>query len=762
MKKNLFLTFAIITLGLLPALINFGYGVKPTDMFDQLYSFAIETRRMVETGAPWWSWNTMLGSDFFGAYGYYTTANPFAWMVSLFPPSMTLWGMLVVFYVKTLCCAAFAHLYLRKMEFSSALATLGALLYTFSSYYVSNLTFYMFCEAVAVFPLLLLALERVVRGERHRYFWLAMAGALVCLVNFYFAVASLMLGFIYLLFRLKAVQGNRFGVVAAATGSVVMGCLVASVFILPTAVMIAGMPRASGGYALEEYFGFRPNHLKEFVFFVYKTLTQILIPSVDDGAFTNFLNLTDLTNSRDANMNIFGVLAALVYFCHRRDWKGWMFLTLVLIFFSPLNGMFGLFKNPVYGRWLYGLIMATVLCTLSLIRDGIRVRPRWFWLYVTVCSALCALGTVLAIRDGFQFRFLTICRLTLLGINLVMLGVWVYTNCRVKALLAMATVSGALLLGGFVTETFRHVAPSQPGYDYMTKFLADNKMPQQTEFRFRTDYHSLYRNLSLLLNRPGVSGFYTTHHPETNSLRLTVDYHNSLSFFSLVRNRESAAALFSVKEVFDTRDAMYHGYFNGSKEGKYYSGLTLKESQPDYDIYEYDRYIPMGMAYDTYVPLDSVEALLPRAKELDLPKVMLGSLAVKEEDIPELSRYLRRGVIDPYASLDSIADARRAHTATEFLGTSRGLTAKTDFDRDRVVFFSMPAAKGFTAYVDDKETKIYTVNMGMSAIVVPAGQHDIRFDYFPYWMKVGAVVSLLAIIGMIILYWREDMRLRRL
>lgn len=56
--------------------------------------------------------------------------------------------------------------------------------------------------------------------------------------------------------------------------------------------------------------------------------------------------------------------------------------------------------------------------------------------------------------------------------------------------------------------------------------------------------------------------------------------------------------------------------------------------------------------------------------------------------------------------------------------------------------FSTTADPGFTTKINRKSTKIYNVDIGMSASIVPAGWHTIRYEYLPPGLRTGATLSL--------------------
>lgn len=67
-------------------------------------------------------------------------------------------------------------------------------------------------------------------------------------------------------------------------------------------------------------------------------------------------------------------------------------------------------------------------------------------------------------------------------------------------------------------------------------------------------------------------------------------------------------------------------------------------------------------------------------------------------------------------------------------------------DSDRLLLLSVPYSKGFKAFVDGKETRIYRADIMYMAIEVPQGEHTIEFKYETPYVKMGLAISLLGIV----------------
>lgn len=69
---------------------------------------------------------------------------------------------------------------------------------------------------------------------------------------------------------------------------------------------------------------------------------------------------------------------------------------------------------------------------------------------------------------------------------------------------------------------------------------------------------------------------------------------------------------------------------------------------------------------------------------------------------------------------------------------------------DGILYTSIPYYRGFTAYVDGKETEIVKIGDAMIGVRISAGEHKVEFRYFPYGLRTGifcSVLGLLFVVG---------------
>lgn len=70
---------------------------------------------------------------------------------------------------------------------------------------------------------------------------------------------------------------------------------------------------------------------------------------------------------------------------------------------------------------------------------------------------------------------------------------------------------------------------------------------------------------------------------------------------------------------------------------------------------------------------------------------------------------------------------------------------------DGIMYTSIPYYEGFKVYVDGKQTEITKIGDALIGVKLQKGEHDIRITYFPYGLKLGIVLSIFGIAGMIVI-----------
>lgn len=325
-RQLLLLIVLTVTVGTLPLFLQYGDYLMCTDYSTQLVPFIMETKRMVASGTPFWSWNSWYGDNFIGSYSYYTLTSPFVWPLILLPYDYIVKGCFVMLVLKYVCAFLTSRLYLRKMGVTTAVASVGGLLYAFSSFTVTNSFYSIFFEPLIVFPLLLIAVERFIRRERYGCVALSAASFLVVFVNYYFAVCSFLAAVIYLVCRLVC-RDVKVGAGRIVLGLTMVGLgVLADAFVLfPTAMQLAGSPRIA---SLHMEFGL------SMLSMVLEHFRVLFMPQVLEQYTSLFLGTE--CNSVSVCLPVLGMLPALLYLWSSR--RSWLALLVVVSLRSSIAG----------------------------------------------------------------------------------------------------------------------------------------------------------------------------------------------------------------------------------------------------------------------------------------------------------------------------------------------------------------------------------------------------------------------------------------
>lgn len=758
MSNRNFLIFLILTLGLLPTFIAYHGFYIVGDGALQEYPFIYETKRMLMSGAPWWSWNTFFGDDFIVNYSYYTVFNIFALVNCLFPIEYIGIGYTLMLYVKFLVLGWVSEEYFKKIGFRRPLTLIGSLLFTFSSWLICNQLYYFFIEPVILMMILLICIERYFNNEPYSKTCLIIAVGVLTISNFYFAPASLLMGSIYFVCRIFSmpIKGSaRMRLMFKAMCCVFIGLMLAAIVLLPIAHYLTN----SGRTNLAE----TPN-IKNII---YRFLT-LFFPMYIEGRLPLELVFSKWF-SNEANIAILGCLPAILYLRrHLKSWPGILLVICIVMYLTPLTGLPLMFTSYEVSRWAYFLTLAIVIVTLYYLKEHDTLSLRsvlWYSAFVLMLYGIFggAKWYILLFRtqepwayEHSQIFVLGVLILLNLAALLMVRKKILESNARRFIIAFASCVIVQYMFFTFVRSDYSKMCSNN--YAESSRYLAGEKMKyrdisepfvSRTDFRTRNPYFFLYQNLATRYNIPSVQSYNSMRNPMLDDLYTVTqnDAGSMLQVYSPLHNRTSFDALMSVEHFIDFNDHL-------SDEPRPDS-LSLVEHTEHYSKYKFGYYIPMGYAYDKYMVMEEVKSAYFVTPKPDIPLAMLNAIAIKDADQGELSKYLEKAEFDTSVSIDSVVDARRSMACGKFEGDTKGFTASIDLDKPRLVFISVPWSEGFTAKVDGKQTKIYNVNFGLCGVIVPQGQHTIRFDFMTVHLMNGLYVSMIGLLSLFVVFMIE-------
>ena len=761
-----------------------GYFLYYGDFNVQQIPFYVLCHDAILNGETAWSHITDLGANFVGSYTFYVLTSPFFLFTLLFNSSAVpyLFGPLLI--LKLSLASTTAFLYLRRYVNDSRFAVLGGLMYAFSGFSIYNIFFFHFHEAIIIFPLLLLCIDEFMENDRKGILALAVFSA--CVLNYYFffgqAVFCLIYWVIKIISKAYTFKLKKFLLLAFEC---VLGVAMACAVLIPSVMAIEDNSRVDDfltGYdALLYDVPQRYMHI----------LTSLFFPP-DIPAVPNF---TPDSNSNWASIALFIPLFSVTFVIsflqqNKRSWLKRVIITLFVMAFVPiLNSAFQAFNDCYYARWFYILTLMMVLCTTVSLDNIEKVDYERAFKWSAGLTVTLALSIGLMVKKDFDVADTKVYSF---GLEQNSLRFWIYVAIAVLGLLL------SFLIVKFTRQNkelfIRLVALSLcfviVGYSEYLLFLGKSETDESDEFVInyalnygediaiddikdvRSDFYNSMDNIGMFWGIPNIQAFHSIVPAST------MEFYNTVGTTRDVASRPETElyglrGLLSVKYLFDEIENKADFV---SKDGNtlmpYFEYL---DTQNGFKVYENKSYVPMGFCYDKFISVEEFKNLSRDVKHLALMKAMvLTQQQMKEyRDITFFKDGMYMSLNEQYSEdklqnlsypkykdFDSITTAfeyskesykkdceNRALSACDsFSYTKNGFKASiTNKGDDNLLFFSVPYDKGFTAFVNGKETEIEKVNIGFMAVRIEGHcKSEIEFVYKTPGLELGISISILS------------------
>lgn len=724
----------------------------------QQIPFYVEAHKCVTSGDIFWNWNTDLGANFIGSYTYYMLGSPFFWLV-LFLPSASMpyvlpWLLCLKIAVAALTSFTLFKMFTKKAEF----AFIGSLLYAFSGFSIYNIFFNQFHEAIALFPLMLISMEELLRNNRRGFF--AVSVMINAIANFYFFIAGCVFLVFYFFIRLykdsfENIDISRFlGLITEA----VLGTLGASVFLLPSYLAVIQNPRSATKIEGWSMLMYDEKH-------VYPNLVLSFFLPPELPARPNFYNILNAKwSSMAAWLPVFSMTGVIAWMRRKKDWISVLLYFLFICAFVPvLNSSFQLFSNAFYTRWFYLLtlimalatVMALDKCRFSELKRGV--------VKTAVFTAAIALPVALVLNPEnkdkkwyeqiglFKYPERYITSIIIAGVS-IWLAYLLYKLLKEKnkMFFISAVISLAVIISVYgnvfiamgrehrCSPTDGRVFTEQnlKGREKILKFIPDidNYRSDVMDGNLRIDNQTLFWQI------PTVQAFHTM---VPGSI---MEFFPSVGVTRDVGSRPEPdhvwlRTLLSVKYMFDPQNSSDINI----------TGWVKKGEVNNFTVWENTNYIPMGFTYDSYITRTQFD----NTNEKEREKLLLHSILLSDEQIKKYGDYYSQvndyetGYFSDY-DMEEIVAERKQHTVYNFKRDKRGFSAEISLDEPGLVFFSVPYEGGWSASVNGIKANIEKVNVGFMAVFCKAGTSKIRFDYMTPGLIGGLFITVGAVIGIIL------------
>ena len=697
------------------------------------------------------SWATDLGSGAMNAYSFYLYGSPFFWLSLIFPQNWLPYLMVPLLVLKFAVAGGGAYRYLCRYVRRSDHAVLGACLYAFSGFSIYNVFFNHFIDVVAFFPWMLWALDETLYEQEEHYGLFAFWVGVNLLNNYFFFIGQVLFLVIYFICKLttKDFPMNVRLFVRLAFESL-LGAALGFVLLWPAVLSILQNPRTidlSSGWGFLTY-----SKVQQYLAIL---LSWILPP--DSPYITSIWSEGIIKwTSMSAYLPLCSLAGAMAYWRARKgDSKKRIVATCAIFALVPvLNSAFYALNSSYYARWYYMPVLVLCGATASLLARPHLARrelPRAWGLTLAVTLSAAAFGlvpytdddgvTTLGVTEE-PARFWAILGVSVLG--LVIFGVlWHFFRDRQRW---PTVLLAAVLVFSFVYGSVHLSLTKYAQWDTDSDLIAETydsvqevKEALPDDAFYRIDAYGAHNNLGLWFDKSCLQFFNSTVAPSIMEFYPEVGVKRDVNSKPEVQNY-ALRGLLSVRYTLVAKDA------DSNWQGEDMDGWDMVGSTSAYQIYENKNWVPMGFAQQYYVTADQLD----QVDEDSRAQVLLRAVLLDEDQVAAYGDLLQPIPDDGLTNCtqDTYAEdctACRAEAVENFTATRTGFTAETDYDTDRLVFFSVPYDDGFTAAINGKTAKIEKVDNGLMALRVPAGQTCITCTYHTPGLRTGTIISLAAL-----------------
>lgn len=764
------------------------------DMYHQYCPFFTEMLEKIRNGGSFlYSWQIGLGSDFVSVYAYYL-ASPLNWLLVLCPRGHVIEFMTILILVK-IAFSGFSFGYYLKEHFgiNDVRLSVFATAYALSAFVAAYSWNIMWMDSIALAPLIVLGLERLVKKGDGILYTITLALSIIS--NYYISIIiCIFLVLYYVILFLEQKEERIRGMFRFAGYSLLAGGM-GAFLILPEAIILG-------------YTGSSGSTFPESVEWYFNVVAEL--------ARTCFL--TEPYTGRDHWPNLycgaFVLLLFVMYLCNRSiSWKKKLPRVLFLAFFvvSFANNILDYvwhgfhFPNSLPGRQSFLFIfLLLVLCYEALIKWE-EARKLDLGIAVVAAAVFLVAARLLSTEeqvDGTSF----VVTVVLIGAYALLLFAGRMTKDMMKRYL-MLLLSIAMVVElavnfdvtGLGTTSRTQYLASLEDYEKVLETTKSDDLFYRTEelerktkndaslyqYASATQFSSLmninvshfYQNLGLEGGKnfycingatPLVSAMLSLKYViadnalEANSLRTLVNesgnaylYENKYVLPIGYMMSEDVIANWDYEQDNEIAVQNELATLLGAKEDmlqKLTPGLATAEEgvttfTAETDGYYYATYTNHGSDNLTEVTTDGRERSFTKCSHgytLELGYCEAGTtvtISNSDDEIIPMQLYLLNE-----QSLQTAYNTLNEQTMTMTKFTDTEVEGEISVEEEGRLVLSVPDEEGWTLCVDGKETEAESFGGAFISVHLSEGNHTIRLKYHTPGLRTGAIMSLSAVV----------------
>ncbi|MDD5570707.1 MAG: YfhO family protein [Bacteroidales bacterium] len=713
-------------------------------------------------GMPKWSFNQGMGQNIFPL----SFQDPFSSLLFIMGKDNIASGMAYIEIIKVFFAGFFFYLFLKKISIAEFPAVIGSILYSFSSFIILGGEWAIFSTEAVYAAFLLYAFEKLYQDNK--WFLFPVAIFLITILQPFDLYAYGLFLFIYFLFRFfedNKWEFNKFSVLLLKlVGLGLIGIAISSFFLINDIIQMLQSPRVGGEASYfsklmsKPVFGFEGK---------VHNVTAIMRFFSSDMIGTGS-NFRGWINYLEAPLFYCGLIALLLFplvflFLDKR--KKILYFILLLIFIIPV--IFPFFR---YSFWLF---------------TGDYYRA--FSFLVALVILIFAIKAFDYIDKNSKINFLIIVAVLFFFLILLYYPYFpndkvINENLRDKATVFLIIYSFLIYL--FQFKNIKNIIKTIIVFAVLIElayfsYITINDRPAITRFenKQKIGYNDYTNDAIAYLNSRDKSFFRVNKdffsglaiHESINDAKVqnykgTPSYHsfNQINYIKFLQELDIVKGT----QEFETRWSpgvsnvpLLHSFANIkyslSKAAKpqllnfnYDSVTTIG----DVKILKNKSPLPLGFTFDKFINLKDFRKLSQQQKCIALYKAFVVDSANAEKTKYFLafpfSDTLKNYTWEEFAK--DIASLKK-DTLVIKKYSQNNIKGEIKLDRKKMLFFSIPFDKGWSAKVDGKTETLLMIDIGFTGLLLDKGNHSIELSYLPPFYYAGAYISLISVFVFILI-----------
>lgn len=670
----------------------------------------------IKSGNVWWNWNIDLGSDFIGAMSVCSVASPFFWLTLLFPKNAYFYLGSWLFMIKYTVAGITSYIYLARFVKEKKYAVIGSVLYAFSGFQATNLVFNTFHDVVALFPLMLIGIEKITEEKKKGF--LAVAVLLNAITYYYFFVQEVIFITIYFVAKngIKKWREIRDCFIEGIIGTAMAGFV-----LVPALSLMFGNPRIGSRLGFSEWFNVGTRYMLQLARAFCFPAEMMGTPScIYQGDWSSW----------SAYLPMIGISLVIAYILKKKnDWVCRLIITMWIFCCIPLlNSVFNLFLSSNYHRWYFMLVLIMCLASIRVMEE--REQYHAGRVVSLILILMCVMIAVFPWWHENKFELIYYPKnfyvLSIVGIAGVAFTLIIFTFIRKEriyfASLVLLTSVFSIVTTGYMCVSYQNNAEQTPQDYYSSIKLNQNiKMPDE-RYRFLTHDNAVTMTVPI----SGTGSFYSS---VNGSI---FDFWKALGKERSVRTPD---APYGTEELLSVKYEI--------SMGKRETGKLIQQIESDgrsIYIYERENAVPIGSVYHTYILKSEYDSMEAEKGSL----IMLQTLVIPDEEEIYVKDCLSHCENIEELPLEELILEREAESSEKLTRNKKGFKAYISCGEKGYAYFSVPFSQNWHVYVNGKSVDIIDTN-GMMAIPVGEGDNEIVFSYMSKEFLAGSILSLFAV-----------------